>query len=253
MRSAGLSRRQPPRRPAPPAPGRPDKGLYVSYALRRALGALVLAAMLMARPAEGSVLCTWLGRCLYESPGFQITVVDRDTGQPLADVHAMAEWQGYVGGRPNGPLMVQDATSGGDGRLTFPAWGPLPGPPEGLILNSDPVITLFKMGYRPLVLRNPFPVGAEETDRIRAFRQDGKTFEQEPFRGSLAEHLEQLARVARGVAGPRRDEQTRRFRRPYLDRLRRVLAELRTLPEDRAVADLLWSVERSVSSLEAAP
>jgi hypothetical protein len=35
MRSAGLSRRQPPRRPAPPAPGRPDKGLYVSYALAR--------------------------------------------------------------------------------------------------------------------------------------------------------------------------------------------------------------------------
>jgi len=33
MRSAGLSRRQPPRRPAPPAPARPDKGLYVSYAL----------------------------------------------------------------------------------------------------------------------------------------------------------------------------------------------------------------------------
>jgi nitrate/nitrite-specific signal transduction histidine kinase len=80
-----------------------------------------------------------------------------------------------------------------------------------------------------------------------------KLAERESELRAANEHLEQLARVARGVAGPRRDEQTRRFRRPYLDRLRRVLAELRTLPEDRAVADLLWSVERSVSSLEAAP
>lgn len=210
--------------------------------------------MLTAQPAEAGALCTWFGHCVYESRGFRITVVDGETRRPLADVHALAEWQSYAGGRRNGPLMAQDATSGADGALTFPAWGPVAGSREGLALNSDPVITLFKSGYGLLVINNAFPVGADETDRVRPLRQDGATFALERFRGTTAESVDQLATLAYGLALPRRPEDTRRLRAPYLGRLQRVRAELRTLPQDaRAVEDLLLAVERSIQSLEGAP
>src|SRR5437667_9805137 len=56
--------------------------------------------------------------CTFEGLPFKITVIDAETRQPLADVHALAEWQIHgAGGRLNGPLMVLDATSGRDGEI----------------------------------------------------------------------------------------------------------------------------------------
>jgi len=146
--------------------------------------------------------------------------------------------------------MVTEATSRPDGLLTFPSWGPILGPPEGMVLNSDPVITLVKGGYRPRIINNPFPVEADETDRVRAFRQNGETFALEPFRGTPTELATELGRVAFGMAGPRTEEQTAVFQTPYLNRLRRVRGELNALAPDRRVTDLLWHVERGISSLE---
>ena len=120
----------------------------------------IVGAFVAPRSAEANLLCKWFGRCFYESPGFRIRVVDKETGQPLADVHALAEWASYAVGRENGPFMVQDATSGPDGMLAFPPWGPMRGYRGGLVLNSDPVITLLKPGYRTRVLNNAFPIGA---------------------------------------------------------------------------------------------
>ena len=113
--------------------------------MRRAIGIglLLLVGLLVPRAVEANILCKWFGRCLYESPGFRFTVVDRETGQPLADVHALSEWVMYGYHGTDGPLMVQDALSGPDGLLAFPAWGPLRGSSAGLVLNQDPVITLF--------------------------------------------------------------------------------------------------------------
>src|SRR5437667_7675538 len=56
--------------------------------------------------------------CTFEGLPFKITVIDAETRKPLADVHALAEWQIHgAGGRLNGPLMVLDATSGRDGEI----------------------------------------------------------------------------------------------------------------------------------------
>ncbi len=74
------------------------------------------------RPGRQSdPLCPHIVACEYEAPAFTIRVVDQQTGQPLADVHAIASWVVYGGPRRRGLLMAIEAVSGPDGRLSL--WG----------------------------------------------------------------------------------------------------------------------------------
>ena len=193
--------------------------------------------------------------CTFEGLPFKITVIDAETRKPLADVHALAEWQIHgAGGRLNGPLMVLDAASGLDGTLAFPGWGPIDGPVMGLGIGRDPVITLFKSGYKALVINNADPPGTLETQRVRKFYQDGRTYELEPFRGSRDQWLEQLRRVAFGVALPRTDEDSLRFRNAYLTRLRHISADRTKFPaEQQRVGSFFWHVDRGLKLLEEGP
>jgi len=193
--------------------------------------------------------------CTFEGLPFKITVIDAETRKPLADVHALAEWQIHgAGGRLNGPLMVLDAASGLDGTLAFPGWGPIDGPVMGLGIGRDPVITLFKSGYKALVINNADPPGTLETQRVRKFYQDGRMYELEPFRGSPDQWLEQLREVVLGLAVPRSDESTLRFRNAYLKRLMLVSSERTKLPvEHQTPGNFFWHVDRSLKLLEEGP
>jgi len=190
--------------------------------------------------------------CTFEGLPFKITVIDAETRKPLADVHALAEWQIHgAGGRLNGPLRVLDAASGLDGTLAFPGWGPIDGPVTGLGIGRDPVITLFKSGYKALVINNADPPGTPETQRVRKFYQGGRTYELEPFRGSPDQWLEQLREVVLGLAVPRSDESTLRFRNAYLNRLMLVSSERPKLPvEHQRPGNFFWHVDRSLKLLE---
>ena len=213
---------------------------------------LVLGTLLRFEPADAGIMCTWFGRCLYESPGFQITVVDKETEQPLADVHALAEWvqNGYHG--LNGPLMVQDAVSGPEGVLTFPAWGPIRGSPAGLVLNHDPVISLFKTGYKTMVITNAIPVGLEETERVRGFSLGFQSSALMPFRGTSEEWVMELGKAAYPPRlGGTSEDQITQFRIPYLNRWVRVQIEAEKLPKERRdVEHLVWSLGRSIKIYE---
>jgi len=215
--------------------------------------ALAAAVTLLAVPvAEAGVACRWFGRCLYESAGFTIFVVDKATGAAVEGVHAMAEWVMYAHGRRNGPLMVQDAMSDVAGKVTFPAWGPIRGGREGLVLNTDPAITLFKPGYKVLIVWNAFPVGADETDRHRTFVQDGKVVAMEPFQGTAEQWLEELYKAAYpAVKGSSSDDQIARFRAEYLRRRRQVWTEIQKLSLDsRDFHNRKDSFERNLKYLE---
>ena len=220
--------------------------------MRRAIGIglFFLVGLLVPRVAEANILCRWFGYCVYESPGFRIAVVDRETGQPLADVHALAEWQMYGGHGRNGPLMVEDTVSGLDGLFTFPAWGPTRAPGVGLVLNHDPVISLFKPGYKALVIFN-MP-GTDETARVRGFTQEGRTYSLEPFRGTPEDWVQQLKKAAYPeTAGRTSEEQLRQFRLPYLNRMRRVWAERDKVPQQyRKEGQLFWHIGRSIKFYE---
>ena len=192
--------------------------------------------------------------CTFEGMPFKLTVIDAETRKPLADVHALAEWQIHgAGGRLNGPLMVLDAASGPDGALAFPGWGPVDGSVMGLGIGRDPIITLFKSGYKALVINNADPPGTLETQRVRRFYQDGRTYELEPFRGTDEEWIHELKQIYRGVAFPRDDKQAAHFRGPYLNRLRCVWAERSKVPATHlARPGFFWFVSEYMLDLEGA-
>jgi hypothetical protein len=224
-------------------------------ARKRLLWCLGLLALLLARPAEADVLCTLFSYCRYEGVAFTIRVVDQN-GQPLAGVHALAEWLDRQHATPH---MAEDAVSGPDGVLAFPAWGPLRGSPVGLIPGEDPVITLFKPGYvyvpavrtmHPYAIVSTPPPGTEERTRVRRYGDAGQTVTMAPFRGSAEDWVQVLQNATMASSGiPTED--LLRLRVPYLNRWRRLLAEKDHLPaEYQKPGQTFWHLQRMITNTE---
>jgi hypothetical protein len=199
-------------------------------------------------------MCTLFNHCVYEAAAFSIRVVDKDTGEPLADVHALASWLQYGLSGQYPPLIVLDSVSGPDGILAFPAWGPIKGSRSGVVLGKDPIITLFKPGYllsRPWagaarVIHNAYPRDTEYTTRVRRFGQDGKTFTMEPFRGTPQEWLDEISEDAWPYFSDDLAD-----KRPPANRLRRLWAEREKFPARYQMpGQFFWHVERSLRALE---
>jgi len=147
--------------------------------------------------------------------------------------------------------MALDSTSGTDGGLTFPAWGPLEGPVTGLGVGRDPVLSLFKSGYRVLIIENEISRYGEERERIRRAGQNARTYEMGAFNGPPQDWLEQLRAVRIGLAVSRSDEDTLKFRGPYLRRLRLVEAERGRVPAAQPFeGSFFWHVDRELKLLE---
>jgi hypothetical protein len=204
----------------------------------------LLLALSAPTPAQANALCRWTGLCIYLSPGFTLTVIDAETGKPLPDVYAWAEWVQYGAHGIGGPLMVQDATSDTAGRLDFRRWGPTLGSRAGLVRGTDPAVILFKPGYVTLLLENAVPLGASEHATFRGMSRNGETLRLQPFRGSATDRVEHLRRIAHPSLSSVSDIQRDRFRHQYLRRLELVEAEATQLPPD------VPGVEAFRSSLE---
>lgn len=197
---------------------------------------------------EANVVCEWFWYCVYESPGFRITVVDGESGKPIPDVHALATWVQYGPHGGGGPLMAQEAVSGPDGALIFQPWGPLHGSKTGLELNQDPVISLFRPGYKLMLINNA--PGRDPTARARGLTQNGRTFSMEPFRGASEQWVKELEGAAFPMSGPSASA-PENVPRAYLSRKQRVKTEIEKLPPNRKdVARLLDAVQRSMKFLE---
>jgi hypothetical protein len=200
-------------------------------------------------------ICVPLLPC-WESPGGSIRVVDRQTGQPLAGVHALAEWiiDGGLGQRHI--FMAQDAVSGPDGRVVFPPWGPLRGGGPGMLPHQDPVITLFRPGYvseldrGKRVIYNTTTPNQTDLARVRRFGRDGATVGMEPFQGDTTAwvaHLKEAAFPDFGAGA--NDSEWARIRVPIRNRLDLVAQELTRQPQDRLdVKDLTYIVNRERES-----
>jgi hypothetical protein len=202
--------------------------------MRRLAAALVILLSLLA-PArtDAHVLCSVFAVCPYVSPGFTLTVVEAESNKPIADVYAWAEWVQYGAHGLNGPIMIQEALSGPDGRLVFPWWGPRFGYRAGLDIGSDPAVILFKSGYATLIVQNGERPGMRVTDAIRIFTSNGETVKLQPFRGSRAEWIDQLSKlIYPAVTSSVSDSQRDQFRGSYLRRLERVEAEVAKLPQE---------------------
>jgi len=196
---------------------------------RLAAVALVLLAPLLGPRAVEAQPCKFPIPCRYEGPAFTLTVVDAETGRPVADVHALAEWQNYGMHGLGGPFLVQDAVSATDGVLRFPKWGPIRGYLSGLVGGNDPVVSLFRPGYEVAVEHNKRIV--VETEKVRRFSQDGATIRLVPFRAPPRSWIHQLRTVAHPQVSPISDDSLLQFRGPYLNRFQRVWTEVQLLPE----------------------
>jgi hypothetical protein len=161
-------------------------------------------------------------------------------------VHALAVWiqYGMYGQHPG--LMAQDAISNTDGWLRFAPWGPIRGSSDGLRPGQDPVITLYKIGYEVMTLINKVDQSVQN-DRVRGFVQDGQTFAVSLFRGSLDLREKELFE-ARGRGAPTNKDSMALFGEPFLNRWRRVQAEMELQPE-RFKAQL-FGIDGSIKFLE---
>ena len=130
--------------------------------------------------------------------------------------------------------------------------GPRLGSRAGLDIGSDPAVILFKPGYATLVVYNGTRPGMHQTDTIRVVTFRGETQKLQPFRGSVAEWVEQLSRLiypalTSGVSDGQRDQ----FSASYLRRLQKVEIEVAKLPQDSPeVLKLRSSLARSARFLQ---
>ena len=202
-----------------------------------AWGASLLALWIIfvaASPTEKSdPLCPHIIACKYEAPAFSIRVVDDQTGQPLADVHAIATWVVYGGPSRRSLLMVLEAVSDPDGRLAFSAWGPVWSGLEGVLPGRDPMISLFRPGYRTNMIYNATPVDRSDTARIRSFDDNAATFHLIPFKGTAAETIAELRKAEDPFEGARAIQPAPKgISQALIERLRRVRDAVERLPRD---------------------
>lgn len=86
------------------------------------------------------------------------TLMDADTGQPLAGVPVVAYWEVKAGSMtgdslPCGAASVEEAVTDKDGKFHIPGWGPVKGSCD-YMSQLDPQFFAFKSGYTPLVFMN---------------------------------------------------------------------------------------------------
>jgi hypothetical protein len=188
------------------------------------MGAIWVAAVLpdaaMAQPAA------------YSAEPIRGRVVDAETRQLLEGVHVVAQWilqTGILHGRTVERLHILETVTDATGAYRLPGWGPKPRPALSRLETSDPLLTFFKPGYRPLDRSNN-----EMHDRpVRTSRWDGKTIALEPFRGSPEEWVDSLQHVqvrlrwGRSTDSGQVNDHWRHFPRIVL----RVLEERMLLPE----------------------
>jgi hypothetical protein len=205
------------------------RAVSVTLLLASVLG---LAASAPAQNDRSDPLCPHIVACQYEAPAFTIRVVDQQTGQPLADVHAIASWLIYGFHGRRGVLMALEAISGPDGQLSFPAWGPRRSATEGMVYGRDPMISLFRAGYRAKLIYNTSSYGPASPERVHAFAQAGEKFELTPFQGTPEEALLELRKADDPSEGayPGPDD-PKQLRRMYVDRLTRIKMEVERLPQ----------------------
>jgi hypothetical protein len=193
---------------------------------------LSLAASALGENDRSDPLCPHLVACQYEAPAFTIRVVDQQTGQPLADVHAIAAWLVYGFHGRRGILMALEAVSGPDGQLSFPAWGPKESGTEGMVGGRDPIISLFRPGYRTQLILNATPTEQTDAARVHAFDPAGRKFELIPFQPTPEEALFEFRKADDPSEGafPSKDDPMQ-LRQIYITRLSRIKVEVERLPQ----------------------
>jgi hypothetical protein len=145
----------------------------------------------------------------YSAKEIRGQIVDDATGEPLEGVIIVAQWEFYQvglgdGGHKGQMANVIEAVTDSTGNYFMPSWGPHPRLPFNYLDNSDPKLSIFKIGYFPQVLFNPL-VSEEHLNRdsLRTSQWDGKKIKMRKFEGSLEDYASRLNSFYDGLIGDR--------------------------------------------------
>jgi hypothetical protein len=133
---------------------------------------------------------------IYFAKASRGQVVDDGTGQPLEGVVLVAEWRLYSmgigsGGR-GGALNTLEAVTDMDGKYQIAGWGPRLRPFFAYLDQQDPELVVFKSGYYPQLLANPFLGAGRNRNVVRSSDWDGKVIRLRKFDGNVTDYWESL-------------------------------------------------------------
>ena len=145
---------------------------------------LVLGALLLQAGAAAQT---------YSAKPIKATVVDANSGEPLAGVSVVAQWVLHGNGWNRvGDLELMEAVTDVDGSFHFPGWQGKTPPMAGLyrtrLGNADPELVFFKSGYKVRGVGNDLQperlLDANHTWQ-RYSDWDGKVIKLEKFNGNM--------------------------------------------------------------------
>ena len=152
------------------------------------------------------VLPACAGPLFYSGKEIHGQIVDDETGQPLAGVIIVAQWElmqigpghsGHAGTMVN----IIEAVTDTKGEYFIPSWGPRPRLPFNYLDGSDPELSIFKSGYMPTGLSNPFQSEESANHSVRTSDWDGKVIRLKKFEGgSLEDFAGRLSSLRGGLA-----------------------------------------------------
>lgn len=162
--------------------------------MRLCIGTLLILAI--------TALPACAGPVTYSSEPIETWIVDAETKKPLDGVIVVAHWAleestiVSITVRRAGDLMVMEAVTDKNGRLYFPAWGPISHWERSRLTYMDPEILIFKSGYEYRRLNN-YDSASPEQRAGKAFSPrksywNGRAIELKPFKGSMEEHAEHV-------------------------------------------------------------
>jgi hypothetical protein len=164
------------------------------------LGAATLQVTAMAALVFGLASGSEAAPPSYSAAEIRGRVVDAETKQPLEGVHVVAQWRlatGLIEAHRVTRLQILETVTDAHGEYYLPPWGPKPRPLlSELEWGFDPILTFFKVGYRPDTKNNYSPPPDNEAELSQRFSLwNGKTIALEPFRGTAQEWATYLSGV----------------------------------------------------------
>jgi len=140
--------------------GTTKKGTF--YSVLPARRSLLLMSILLSFTLSACSFPTIKSRETLESKPFGGTIVDDETGKPIANAVVMMNWPrkrgGYTGSSTIGAIEVAESVTDAKGRYAIDGWFKH-GKDEvfegGFAYKTDPKMVIFAPGYWPTQKRNP--------------------------------------------------------------------------------------------------
>lgn len=152
-------------------------------------GSLLTLALLAYAPGAAA------DPAVYWAKAVRGAVVDDVTGEPLAGVVVVAQWElvrelvpGMVNESYGDRLAIVETVTDSNGRYEIAGWGPVARPPFMHLEHRDPSISFFKAGYYPWTVTNELR-SSYSRDSVRASQWDGQAVRLRKFTGQAQEWL----------------------------------------------------------------